>query len=102
MNKFKLNRSKFKKLNYYRKNPSKYIPHNAFYCYGVCEGGEYTTCKFLINKGMNSYQDKIRDEDRYDLKSAKCSFTGHWIFDYCKHCDINEEFKKDKNGEDIW
>jgi hypothetical protein len=51
---------------------------------------------------MNSYLDKTRGEDRADYKSAKCSLTGDWIFDYCKHCKINEEFKLDKNNKEIW
>lgn len=103
MSKVKLkDRKRYKTLNNYRKNPSDYIPYHNFYCYGMYKNGKYDVCKFLMDRYLNSYLDKTRKYDRYDLKSAKCCLTGKWIFDYCKHCNINKEFKLDKKGVAIW
>lgn len=110
MNKLKPNRIKYKKLSTMRKNPSKYIPHHLLYCYGVVGGREgYSICPFCTTYGMlNSYERKVVDKDIengdsiIEEYSAKCSLTGKWVFDLCKHCGINEDFVLDKNGEEIW
>lgn len=97
MNKFNLNRNKYKIYNKLRKNPEKNIPLNMFYCYGSKNTfnslSKYSTCNFLRNKNLDSHLKKFRKikidtEYCFEEMSAKCSLTGHWIFDYCKHCDI--------------
>ena len=110
MKKFKF-RDKYKKYNNMRKNPQKYIPFHQFYCYGVfqnnCDKKFNHNCPFLIDDKLDYHLQCFRNKltkDRYMMEefSAKCGLTGKWIFDYIKHCGINEEFLKDKDGEDIW
>lgn len=104
-------REKYKKYNIMRKTPSKYIPFNMFYCYGQLPSNRdkkhNNNCPFLVDDNLEYHLKCFRSKitkDKYMLEefSAKCSLTGEWIFDYCKHCGINEEFLKDKDGEDIW
>lgn len=105
-----LNRDKYKKLAKLRKNPSKYIPHHLLYCYGVVNKREhYNECPFANRiEDLNSYERKLvvgrilSGDDIWEEYSAKCSLTGSWVFDLCKHCGVNEGFVLDKKGEEIW
>lgn len=106
-----LKRIKYKKYNILRKTPEKYIPFNMFYCYGQLPNKynkKYNhNCPFLIDDNLDYHLKCFRNKTikhEYCLEdfSAKCSLTGNWVFDYCKHCGINEKFLLDKEGNEIW
>lgn len=100
-----LKRLKYKRYNRLRKTPEEYIPFNMFYCYGQLPNKynkKYNhNCTFLIDDNLEYHLKCFRNKitkDKYCMEefSAKCSLTGEWIFDYCKHCGINEKFLLDK------
>jgi len=101
-------RLRYKDIAKMRRNAKEYIPNHLCYCYGVMNNGSYGNCKFLSDESLNSYVKKYRKGliDSGDFigeeVSAMCNLTGNWIFDYCKHCGVNEKFKLDKNGEQMW
>lgn len=93
----KNDRDKYKKYHKMRKNPSKYIPHHRAYCYGVVDGRKYADCMFLrdhdLDIHLQAYRNSLLEKGDVIIEevSAKCSLTGKWIFDYCKHCGVNED-----------
>lgn len=92
-------RERYKKISKMRLNKERHIPNNKFYCYGLMNDGSYSTCRFLSDESLNSYTHKYRmkliesGEAIREQVSAMCNLTGNWIFDYCKHCGVNTEFK---------